>query len=314
MAHDIIMPALGMSQDTGLLVSWLVSVGDEVKEGDVLFEVETDKATQEVEAAHSGYIASILFEAGAEVPVGDVIASISSEKPDMSSAPTPVAKVDVAVEPIIEEPKLVAKPVEKPEVTKVMLAPKPSQTGKILASPKAKRLASEAGIDLNALRKSGVQEPIHAADISNYTPSLAGGGSAFITAKVSASEIEESIVDAPSLLRSIVSRAWREQMSLDNVTLDYQTLETSSMHENSDWPHHKIDNAEEAVADIILLDFRESFIQTSSHSSATPQVTIGRENEMLVLTLSGGNLSQQQSIALLQDIAARIENPMRQLL
>ncbi|MGB8623626.1 MAG: lipoyl domain-containing protein, partial [Paracoccaceae bacterium] len=77
MPHEIIMPALGMAQDTGLLVNWLKQPGDAVKAGDALFEVETDKSTMEVEAPADGYLTDVSAAAGDDVPVGQVIARIS---------------------------------------------------------------------------------------------------------------------------------------------------------------------------------------------------------------------------------------------
>jgi pyruvate/2-oxoglutarate dehydrogenase complex dihydrolipoamide acyltransferase (E2) component len=72
--QSIIMPALGMAQETGRLISWLKSPGDAVTADEILLEVETDKSTMEVPAGHDGYVAALLAEAGQEIPVGDVIA------------------------------------------------------------------------------------------------------------------------------------------------------------------------------------------------------------------------------------------------
>ncbi len=83
---DIIMPALGMSQDTGRLVSWLKQVGDWVEKGEPLMEIETDKAAVEVESPASGYLRQLLVEAGEEAPVGQVIALLE-EKAERSPAP-----------------------------------------------------------------------------------------------------------------------------------------------------------------------------------------------------------------------------------
>ena len=80
--HDVTMPQLGMAQDTGLLVNWLKSPGDEVAANDILFEVETDKSKMEVEAGRNGFLAATLAEAGEEVPVGDPVAIISDARPE----------------------------------------------------------------------------------------------------------------------------------------------------------------------------------------------------------------------------------------
>ena len=76
MPHDVIMPALGMNQTTGKILSWLKSKGDSVKVGDPLMEVETDKAVVEVEAQASGVLTEVRHAAGSEVPVGHVVAVI----------------------------------------------------------------------------------------------------------------------------------------------------------------------------------------------------------------------------------------------
>ena len=76
MAHEIIMPALGMAQETGRLVAWLKNEGDAVKKGDPLMEVETDKSTMEVEAQHDGFLANVSAFENTDVPVGEVVALI----------------------------------------------------------------------------------------------------------------------------------------------------------------------------------------------------------------------------------------------
>lgn len=81
MPHEVIMPALGMNQDTGLIVAWHKQAGDAVKAGETLMEVETDKATMEVEAQADGYLVDLRADAGQDVPVGNVVALIS-DTPD----------------------------------------------------------------------------------------------------------------------------------------------------------------------------------------------------------------------------------------
>ena len=105
---EVIMPALGMAQDTGLLVAWHKAPGDAVAAGDILFEVETDKSTMEVEAGHDGFVAALLAEAGEEAPVGAPIAIISAEKPDApvqrsksgaKAHPSPAPQTETAAQP-----------------------------------------------------------------------------------------------------------------------------------------------------------------------------------------------------------------------
>lgn len=80
MPHEVIMPALGMTQETGLIIAWLKKPGDKISTGDPLMEVETDKATMEVEAAADGWLTDIRASEGDDVPVGDVVAVISESE------------------------------------------------------------------------------------------------------------------------------------------------------------------------------------------------------------------------------------------
>src|SRR6056297_320897 len=79
--HSVVMPALGMAQDSGVVVGWLKAPGEAVAEGEPLLEVETDKATMEVPAERGGYLAAILAEEGDDVPVGETIAILSASEP-----------------------------------------------------------------------------------------------------------------------------------------------------------------------------------------------------------------------------------------
>jgi len=83
MPYEIKMPQLGMNQDSATIVTWLKNVGEKVNKGDPVFEVETDKATMEVEAQASGYLSAIQVELGVEVPVGNLIATIVENKKDV---------------------------------------------------------------------------------------------------------------------------------------------------------------------------------------------------------------------------------------
>ena len=103
MSHDVIMPALGMAQDSGILVSWSKQPGDAIAVGDALFEVETDKATMEVEAQHSGFLNNVVANAGDEVPVGQVIAVVGE-------APNAVAPQEVSQDDVLPEGQAVIMP------------------------------------------------------------------------------------------------------------------------------------------------------------------------------------------------------------
>ena len=83
MPFEVRMPQLGMNQDSATIVAWLKNVGDKVTEGETIFEVETDKATMEVEAQSEGYLSGIQVELGVDIPVGELIATIVENKKDI---------------------------------------------------------------------------------------------------------------------------------------------------------------------------------------------------------------------------------------
>lgn len=158
MPTPITMPALSPTMTEGTLAKWLKKEGDTVESGDVIAEIETDKATMEVEAVDEGRIAKILIAEGTEnVPVNDVIAVLLEEGEDDSAMDGYEAKGGVA--PAAAAPEAADK--AKPAAPAKSEAPAPkSETTKsgerVFASPLAKRLAEQAGIDLSAIKGTGL--------------------------------------------------------------------------------------------------------------------------------------------------------------
>jgi len=151
MPISVVMPALEMAQETGKLVSWRKQEGESVSKGEILLEVETDKAILEIEAPADGVLAAVKAHSGAVVPVGETIAWIVG--------PGEVAPVDA---PSFESPSSSGKlplAAAAPEAHVQAAAP----AGRI--SPKARRLAKEQGVDLSRLQGSGPGGEILAADI-----------------------------------------------------------------------------------------------------------------------------------------------------
>lgn len=187
MTIELKMPALSPTMEEGTLAKWLVKVGDNVTSGDLLAEIETDKATMEFEAIDEGVVTEILVAEGTEgVKVGTVIARIVGEGD--SSEPAPVA---VAVAPAAAPVKAAASEVQ-PNFPPPN-APAPKLAGdRILASPLAKRLAAEKGVDLASVTGSGPNGRIVKADIE---AAAAGGTKA---APVVAAPVTAPVVAAPA--------------------------------------------------------------------------------------------------------------------
>jgi len=151
MPTEVIMPALGMAQETGKVVRWLKAEGEAVAKGEALLEIETDKVTVEIEAPAAGTLAAVRAAAGDEVPVGAAIAFVlaAGESAPVVMAPAP--------------PAAVVRTAADAEV--VRGTGDGGRPRRPLASPKARRIAGERGIDLAALAGSGPGGAIVAADL-----------------------------------------------------------------------------------------------------------------------------------------------------
>jgi pyruvate dehydrogenase E2 component (dihydrolipoyllysine-residue acetyltransferase) len=183
MPINILMPALSPTMEKGNLAKWLKKEGDKVKSGDVIAEIETDKATMEVEAVDEGTIAKILVPEGTQdVPVNDVIAVLAGDGEDVKAAGAGAASAPPKPAAAAEAPAA-AKPAPAPvpspapaakAATPAAAAPAPQATmpasqtnghGRIFSSPLARRLAKEAGIELGRITGSGPHGRVIARDV-----------------------------------------------------------------------------------------------------------------------------------------------------
>jgi len=168
------------TMEEGVLVSWQVKVGDTVKPGDILAEVETDKATMDLENYEKGDILHLNVEEGSTIPVDGVIAVIGKKGEDFKAvlekaeASVAVSAGDSSSEPVEEAPAPVAQPETKsaPAPTPAPVTPIVSNNGngRVKASPLAKKLAEDKGIDISQVPGSGDGGRVVKRDIENYTP------------------------------------------------------------------------------------------------------------------------------------------------
>jgi pyruvate dehydrogenase E2 component (dihydrolipoamide acetyltransferase) len=246
MPTNVIMPALELAQETGTVLHWLKSPGDEVRKGEPLVEIETDKATTEIEAPASGVLGDVTARAGDVVPVGQTIALIFASEEAGSVAPgqrpagataVPAPAAAVRASPLarkiaqehgvdLAQVKPAGGKIEKADVVAHVASQKESAavdgTAARLAaaSPKARRLATERGLDIQALPGSGPGGAILVADVFAATPSAAraeapGVGTVW---RIMAERMTASWTTAPHfyLVREVtVSRlvSWRERVS-----------------------------------------------------------------------------------------------------
>jgi pyruvate dehydrogenase E2 component (dihydrolipoamide acetyltransferase) len=158
---DFLMPSLGPDMEAGTLVEWLVKPGDRVKRGDVVAVVETQKGAIEVEIYQSGEIEQILVPLDAKVPVGTPLARLRGEGEAKPGAPS----VLTAPSPAISKPAAVAVQRTPIAQTAPPAVPVPSITGRVRASPAARKLAETRGIDLTSVAGSGPAGAITYADV-----------------------------------------------------------------------------------------------------------------------------------------------------
>lgn len=170
MPIKVLMPALSPTMEKGNLAKWLKKEGDKIKSGDILAEIETDKATMEVEAVDEGVLAKILVAAGSQdVPVNTEIALIAAEGESVSNVASATASALAEPAPKAAAPQTA--PTAAPVATTVA-APFQSHGAKTFASPLAKRIAKDSGIDLSKIAGSGPHGRVVERDVK---AALAGG-------------------------------------------------------------------------------------------------------------------------------------------
>jgi len=176
----ITMPRLSDTMEEGTVASWLKKEGDKVEEGDILAEIETDKATMEFESFYSGTLLKIGIGEGESAKVDALLAIIGPEGTDVSNIstakPKPAAKESTPAAPK-KETSTTSKASEAPVKETVSTASVPAEssgTGRIFASPLARKLAEERGISLSIVNGSGENGRIIKRDIENYQPAAAG--------------------------------------------------------------------------------------------------------------------------------------------
>ncbi|HSE80209.1 MAG TPA: dihydrolipoamide acetyltransferase family protein [Gaiellaceae bacterium] len=211
MSSQVTLPRLGQGMESGTIVRWLKAEGDQVEKGEPLYELDTEKVTQEVEADSSGILLKILAGEGEEIEVGKAIAVIGEpgeEIPDLGPEP------EAEAEPAAEEPK--EKPAPEPAP-----APRSENGGRVKASPLARRIARERGIDLASLHGTGPEGRIVAEDVERAEKAAPEPAPAAAPAPVAAGEVE--VVPLAGMRRAIARRmteAWEAPVFQITMTAD----------------------------------------------------------------------------------------------
>jgi pyruvate dehydrogenase E2 component (dihydrolipoamide acetyltransferase) len=215
------MPALGVAQQTGTLLKWLKAEGQSVSKGEPLMEIETDKATVEIEAPASGVLTRVSAKAGDEVPVGRRIALI------LAPGESPATEVKSPAPAPSPTPAKVPAPTSIATSAAASLAP---GSGRVLASPAAKRIARERGIALAAVKGSGPAGSVLAADV------LQAASSAETSLPTTA--IENKTIPLTPMRRIVAARMTLSKQSAPHfyVSMDIDMSAVNKLR--SEWKQH----------------------------------------------------------------------------
>ena len=214
MATEVIMPALGMAQETGRLVSWLKAEGEQVTQGEPLMEVETDKATVEIEAPATGILSKVSAAVDDEVPVGQTVAVILAPGETPPEHPAPVSTPP--------RPREVS-PQQSPSAPTL---PR-SEAGRTLASPAAKRIAKEKGIDIADLKGTGAEGVIVAQDV------LSAAGTP--TARKGTQPGVKEVVPLTAMRRIIAERMARSKQTAPHFYISMDADMTQVNKKRTEW-------------------------------------------------------------------------------
>ena len=316
----VIMPTLGMAQDSGLLVAWHKQPGDAVSADDILFEVETDKSVNEVNAGFDGYLGATLAEAGEDVPTGQTIAIITAEKP--AKTVTRKAGSVPAAAPKADAPAPAKAAPEKP----AKAAPVPATGGRILASPKLRRFAHQEGLDLQRLVDAGHAQPFHVKDLAalralpdKTAPGTATRSASRLTAEITREGFSDfaawaaetaKLSDSAALLAGLCAASIGKDIavavdSFGATTTYAATAQLSATQPSDDTPALR------------LRDLRFTPITSVAVGAEDiPTLTLTRQGAGLAITLeyAPDHLTAADAITLLSNFAGRMEQPLRHLL
>jgi biotin carboxyl carrier protein len=338
--HDVIMPALGMNQTTGKILTWLKGKGDPVKIGDPVMEVETDKAVVEVEAQAAGVLIEIRHAAGSEVPVGHVVAVIGAGASVLTSAddaataggPTRAEQAKVA--------EIKPAPIEQRPTAPIGQAPKeqstaPPATDRLLISPKARKEAARRGIELGQLAKLGKSQPYHVVDIDRLEKEIASPTPTGVVADM----IEfGATVDMGATLSLVawISQEIGKTIALDAVWAAFaggslgggaRRIRIRTLRGSQDFlvaPYQGLSQIVPALdtsdaVDLVIHDLSGSRLSRARvGSDRAPSLVLASDpsTSKMALTLHAdeAQLSQAQAMRFLDSFVRRVESPIRALL
>ena len=347
MPIDIQMPALSPTMETGTLAKWLVKVGDTVKSGDILAEIETDKATMEVESIDEGTVAKLLVEEGADnIPVGQVIAVLAGEgeeagaepaarNPSPQPSPARGEGADRAAPPASPSPP--AGEGNSPAGERGEGSPTPQSTAaaagnRIKASPLAKRLAAAQNLDLGSIKGSGPNGRIVRADLEGAKSGVApvpqaaaapeAPKPATAPAAATAGDIPHEAVKLSNMRKTIARRLTESKQTIPHIYLtvdiNLDKLLTLRTELNAGLEARGVKLSVNdmlikaqaaALMEVPACNVSLAGDQLLKYSRADISVAVSIPNGLITPIITGANLKSLSAIATeMKDLAARAKD------
>jgi pyruvate dehydrogenase E2 component (dihydrolipoamide acetyltransferase) len=309
MAETISMPKLGFDMADGTLVRWVKNEGENINKGDVLAEIETDKATVEVESSASGVVRKLLVEEGSVVPVGDPIAVVGSADEKIEEAPTKVTEApaekktdeqkgpELKTEPEDGKQKADARSQTQPAQAPVSEVAAPTQEGPIKASPLAKKIARDNNVDLARVQGTGpggrvVRKDVEAALVGGMQP--AEGQRAAPAPQPVAVSAEDQTVPLTKLRQAIARRMVESTTTVPHfyVTHEYKMDALMAMRKqiNDYLPENEKLSVNDFIIKAVALTLRE-FPNLNSSFAGDKAVRHGAINIGVAVAVEGGLLT-----------------------
>jgi pyruvate dehydrogenase E2 component (dihydrolipoamide acetyltransferase) len=227
---EVVMPRLSDSMEEGTILTWLKKVGEEVAVGEELVEIETDKANMAYEADVAGTLTQVLAKEGETLPIGSPIAVIGDPGEVASAAPTPAEA----------QPEAEAPPAAAPEAPATTEAPSTEKGGeRIKASPVARRLAAEQGVDLSSIAGSGPGGRIVKRDVKNAAAEGGGGGAGGDTALPPSTQQEEGgrVVSPPTAPQTAEPETAKGSVTVEELSKLQQVVARRMAESKATAPH-----------------------------------------------------------------------------
>ena len=287
MAETINMPKLGFDMAEGLLVRWVKQVGENINKGDVLAEIETDKATVEVESSASGVVLQLIVDQGTMVPVNAPIAVVGAAGEVISNQSPVISEKKVDEKPALQTP---------PTPAATIQAVSPAESGPVKASPLAKKIARENNINLSSIQGTGPNGRISRKDVE---AALAGGQMSKAESRPSAPitnyqlpiSTEDKVVPTTKLRQAIGRRLVESKQTIPHfyVTHEYKMEAVMDLRKQAN--AYLPDNEKLSVNDFIIkavaLTLRQ-FPNLNATIKGNEIIQFGHVNVSVAVTIPGG--------------------------